>query len=285
MACCSRARGAAAAAHSAFHAVLVGATRGVFASVEDAAAAAGDVPLPLIEAYKTREDAAAAVWQFKDVCPERVVYVDGSSLRNGKPDAVAGFGVFYGDGDARNVSACVRRQPHTNNVAELEGIQCALEHERAAAAPSLAAAAAAAQLMIVTDSSYAIKCTGAYFDAWERNGWVTALKAPVKNAELIRSVRALLDALPHVRLFHVHGHAGIVGNERADALATAATAAAKKEADFALGVLAAAASSAVALPAQTTLPNDVSPGPSALPATGGAVSERRPTRKRKAPVK
>ena len=59
-----------------------------------------------------------------------------------------------------------------------------------------------------------------WIHGWRRNGWKTAVKKPVKNAELWQ---ALLEAAgPHRIEWHwVKGHAGHPENERADALACA----------------------------------------------------------------
>ena len=253
------------AAHT--HVVLVGATRGVFATAELAAAAAAPSALPLIVTCASEDDARAALAVFADVDATRVVYVDGSSLRNGKPDAVAGFGVFYGEGDARNVSAAVRCLPRTNNVAELEAIECALQQETQAVAtadPDVPAK----PLVIVSDSSYSIRCLTSYFAAWVRSNWMTSARTPVKNAELIRGAQRLLQALPHVRLFHVRGHVGIPGNEGADALACAATAALPVNA---------------VLPAVTAAAGGAGQAPSTLPATSGAGTKTRRPSKRPRP--
>ena len=40
----------------------------------------------------------------KVIKEEIVVYTDGACVNNGKPDARAGYGVYFGEGDKRNVS-------------------------------------------------------------------------------------------------------------------------------------------------------------------------------------
>ena len=53
---------------------------------------------------------------------------------------------------------------------------------------------------------------------WKKNGWKTADRKPVKNAELWRELDAL--AAKHTVEWHwVKGHNGHPGNDRADALA------------------------------------------------------------------
>ena len=57
--------------------------------------------------------------------------------------------------------------------------------------------------------------------AWKRNGWRTAKKEPVKNAELWQ--RLELALVPHQVKWHwVRGHSGHVENERVDSIARAA---------------------------------------------------------------
>ena len=71
-----------------------------------------------------------------------------------------------------------------------------------------------------TDSVYVRDGITKWIHGWRRNGWKTADKKPVKNAELWQ---ALLDAAaPHRIDWHwVKGHAGHPENERADQLACA----------------------------------------------------------------
>jgi ribonuclease HI len=69
-----------------------------------------------------------------------------------------------------------------------------------------------------TDSSYLRNGIMAWMPNWRRNGWMTADKKPVKNADLWQR---LSDATQEhqVEWVWVKGHAGDPGNERADALA------------------------------------------------------------------
>ena len=56
-------------------------------------------------------------------------------------------------------------------------------------------------------------------DGWKKNGWRTAAKKPVKNADLWQD---LLDAVERHQIdwVWVKGHAGDADNERADQLAS-----------------------------------------------------------------
>jgi ribonuclease HI len=69
-----------------------------------------------------------------------------------------------------------------------------------------------------TDSKYLLDGITKWIPNWQRNGWKTAAKKPVKNDDLWRR---LTEAMRRhdVDWVWVKGHAGDPGNERADALA------------------------------------------------------------------
>ncbi|CAN5214258.1 ribonuclease HI [soil metagenome] len=69
-----------------------------------------------------------------------------------------------------------------------------------------------------TDSNYLKDGISKWIHGWKRNGWKTAEKKPVKNAELWQRLDAALAR--HTISWHwVKGHAGHEINERADELA------------------------------------------------------------------
>jgi len=90
-----------------------------------------------------------------------VVYVDGSCLKNGKKDATAGCGVFFGDNDPKNIS---ERLPatykQTNQEAELYAMfrlfQTIKDTEK---------------VLIKYDSQYAYMVITEYLSNWKRNSW------------------------------------------------------------------------------------------------------------------
>ena len=71
-----------------------------------------------------------------------------------------------------------------------------------------------------TDSQYVRGGITQWIHGWQRNGWRTSDKKPVKNAELWQE---LLEATaPHKVEWHwVKGHSGHPENDRVDALACA----------------------------------------------------------------
>ncbi|QQV78168.1 ribonuclease HI [Sphingomonas aliaeris] len=81
------------------------------------------------------------------------------------------------------------------------------------------------RVTLSTDSRYVMDGLTKWIKGWQKNGWKTAAKQPVKNADLWQ---ALLDAAaPHrIDWVWVKGHAGHPDNERVDKLASDAAVAA-----------------------------------------------------------
>jgi ribonuclease HI len=75
------------------------------------------------------------------------------------------------------------------------------------------------QVVLTTDSNYVKDGITKWVFGWQKNGWKTADKKPVKNADLWQ---ALVEATRRHRIeWHwVKGHAGHPENDRADRLAS-----------------------------------------------------------------
>jgi ribonuclease HI len=106
--------------------------------------------------------------------------------------------------------------PSTNNRMELMAAIRALE-----------ALKRPCRVTLSTDSKYVMDGLTKWIKGWQKNGWRTAARQPVKNADLWQE---LLDAAaPHrIEWKWVKGHAGHPDNERADRLASDAAIAAGK---------------------------------------------------------
>ena len=143
------------------------------------------------------------------------IYTDGACKGNPGP---GGWGaVLRYRGHEKRISGAV---PHTtNNQMELTG-----------AIEGLAALTKPARVTIYTDSSYVRNGITTWVAGWQRNGWRTAGKKPVKNVELWQRLDAALK--PHeVRWHWIKGHttdAQTALNDRADELAVAAAARASR---------------------------------------------------------
>ncbi len=74
-----------------------------------------------------------------------------------------------------------------------------------------------APITLSTDSQYVQKGITEWVHAWQRNGWKTTAKKPVKNSELWKSLIELSRDLS-ISWVWVLGHAGNELNERCDTL-------------------------------------------------------------------
>jgi ribonuclease HI len=152
--------------------------------------------------------------------PDITVYTDGGCRKIGKR-RVGSCGVYFGPGDARNVSARLDPEANqTNNVAELTAIHKALDvvHSDLEAGK---------RVLVATDSKYSILCATT-FGAKCAPGGIKAGVTTVPNRALVDRLYARVVAADgHVQFRHVYAHtddvdADSVGNRAADALATEA---------------------------------------------------------------
>jgi ribonuclease HI len=83
----------------------------------------------------------------------------------------------------------------------------------------LAALKEACIVELYTDSQYVRKAvTDGWLENWQRNGWRTSAKKPVKNRDLWERLLPMLTR--HTMPFYwIRGHTGHPENERCDALA------------------------------------------------------------------
>jgi ribonuclease HI len=132
------------------------------------------------------------------------VYTDGACSGNPGP---GGWGAVLLYGQHEKELCGGQREPTTNNRMELTAAIQALEH---LTRPSV--------VRLHTDSTYVRSGIMSWLAGWQRNGWRTSDRKPVKNADLWQR---LADAVARheVEWLWVKGHAGDPGNERADALA------------------------------------------------------------------
>ena len=146
-----------------------------------------------------------------------VVYTDGACSNNGRPNAKAGYGIYFGKDDKRNVSKeCVGKQ--SNNVAELSAIietYFILEKE----------IQNKEYILIVSDSIYAIRACTTYGEKCAQNNW--KMKKPIPNVDLVKKAYLLFLNKLSVQFLHVEAHTSktdkhSIGNYHADLLANKA---------------------------------------------------------------
>lgn len=135
--------------------------------------------------------------------PRVTIYTDGACSGNPGP---GGWGAILTTG-AHEKELFGGERLTTNNRMELT-----------AAIRSLEALKRRSRVDLYTDSQYVRQGITEWLVRWQRNGWLTADKKPVKNDDLWRRL-AELTGQHEVRWNWVKGHAGHPENERADELA------------------------------------------------------------------
>jgi ribonuclease HI len=131
------------------------------------------------------------------------IYADGACKGNPGP---GGWGAWlvYGEHEKEIFGGELLT---TNNRMELTAVIRALETLKR---PS--------RVRLYTDSVYVQKGITEWIHNWKKRGWKTGEKKPVKNEELWRELDVLAQS-HKIEWIWVKGHAGDIGNERADALA------------------------------------------------------------------
>ena len=150
---------------------------------------------------KTRsKKSAARVQNIKTNDPEKykdaiLVYTDGASSGNPGP---SGIGIFLKFKEySKEVSQYIGHA--TNNIAELKAIEKALTLVKDRSLP----------VRLFTDSGYAL-------------GLLTLGWKPSKNQMLINDIKKQIKNFKDLQIIKIKGHAGHMGNEKADELATRA---------------------------------------------------------------
>jgi ribonuclease HI len=117
--------------------------------------------------------------------------------------------------------AVIRSGSHEKEISGGEADTTNNRMEMMAAIEALNALKRPCRVVLSTDSKYVMDGITKWVFGWQKNGWKTADRKPVKNAELWQ---ALLEATRRhqVDWKWVRGHAGHPENERADGLACAA---------------------------------------------------------------
>lgn len=140
-----------------------------------------------------------------------LIYTDGACCFNGREEAKAAIGVYWGPDHPLNVS---ERLPgrQTNNRAEIHAAVRALQQAKEIGAVNVT---------IYTDSNFLVKAITKWIFTWKKNSWKLSTGGKVKNKDDFEALEKAKKGLK-VNWVHVRGHQGIYGNEQADRLAVAA---------------------------------------------------------------
>ena len=134
-----------------------------------------------------------------------IIYTDGGCSGNPGP---GGWAFVLLDGDIRRERS--GGEDHTtNNKMELTAVIEALRTAREEFSAS------ARRVEFYTDSQYVKNGITSWIYNWEKNGWITSAKKPVKNREYWQELRSVSSGLD-LHWHWVKGHAGNELNERCD---------------------------------------------------------------------
>ncbi len=141
---------------------------------------------------------------------ETLIYTDGACSGNPGPGGWGAVLIARKDGAVIKTRELKGGAPlTTNNQMELMAAISALETLKGAV-----------RCTVITDSVYVKDGISKWIDGWKKNGWRTAAKKPVKNADLWQRLDKARQT-HSVKWKWVKGHAGHPQNEQADALARA----------------------------------------------------------------
>lgn len=142
---------------------------------------------------------------------ELELFVDGACSGNPGPGGWAFILIKDKQIIVSKSGAC---NPTTNNIMELLSIVNGLKfiydnnlQDRA--------------VRVFSDSAYCVNGLNSWILNWERNGWLTSTKEPVKNKELWQVIQAYSSEM-EVSFEKVKGHSNNIYNQMADKLAVEA---------------------------------------------------------------
>ena len=147
--------------------------------------------------------------------PDYYVYTDGACSNNGKDNALAGIGIFFGINDNRNISKKIEGK-QTNNAAELSAI---IETYHIIENDILNGK----KIAIVSDSEYVIKCVSSYGEKCYKKCW----NVDIPNKDLVKIAYEMYKDKLNIQFIHIKAHTNNTdihsfGNDNADKLANIA---------------------------------------------------------------
>ena len=137
-----------------------------------------------------------------------IIFTDGACSGNPGPGGYGVVAIEDGQIIAVNSQSC---ENTTNNREELKAIIQAFE----------LASIFQKEVTIYSDSAYAVNMINDWIWNWAKNDWKNSKKKEVENIDLVKIIYNYITKENYnCRVIKVKGHAGEVGNELADALAT-----------------------------------------------------------------
>jgi ribonuclease HI len=211
----------------AYYAVVNGRTNGIFLNWDDCKTSIIGHKGAIYKKFKVKADAERYIQSNGvitaskienntiDFIPDYYVYTDGSCYNNGKQNALAGIGIYFGIDDIRNTAVKVNGK-QTNNTAELSSI---IETYHIIEEDILNGK----KIVIVSDSKYALRCISSYGEKCNNAGW----DLDIPNKELVKTAYEMYKCINNVHFLHIKAHTNntdvhSIGNYNADKLANKA---------------------------------------------------------------
>ena len=154
-----------------------------------------------------------------DIEPDYFVYTDGACEGNGSINSIAGYGIYFGVNDQRNVSQRLEGR-QTNNTAELIALIKLYDIIKIDLEKGM-------KIGIVSDSKYAIGCCSHYGEKCAKHNWGQKKKNEIPNIELLKKSYSIYKNQQNIKWIHVKAHTDkkdphSLGNNEADRLANQA---------------------------------------------------------------
>lgn len=142
------------------------------------------------------------------------IYTDGSAKNNGAKNNSGGAGICVISAGKVRLTASHQEDNVTNNQMELKGLLYALHLAQTLYSYDLC--------VIKCDSAYCVNIFNSWINSWYQHGWTRGGNKPIENLDLIKQLWEYKQInYPNFRVEKVAGHMGLLGNEIADACATA----------------------------------------------------------------
>jgi ribonuclease HI len=144
------------------------------------------------------------------------IYTDGS-LKRTKQGNVCGYGIYFPNGELKNIALPFNEGKLTNNRAELYAIRQAILRVVKKYTFDI--------INIYTDSEYSQKSLTLWIKNWKRNNWQTSTRKPVENQDIIKKIdKYLVKYKGKINIQWVRAHTGkydthSINNSEADRLA------------------------------------------------------------------
>ena len=204
---------------SSYYAVAAGRQVGIFRTWAECQEMTKGFKGAKFKKFHTQKEAEEFITPSKQVVehsPKYYIYTDGACSNNGKSNAKAGYGIWFGEGDSRNVSKGIIGDKQTNNVAELTAIIETFSIVKGDIESGVL-------ITVVSDSNYAIRCVTDYGKTQAEKNWVKE----IPNKDLVKKAYLLYADKPNVQFKWVAAHTDkadphSLGNAEADRLANLA---------------------------------------------------------------